>query len=84
MSNSVKVNGSEQVRTLWPVKFCSTVGVNLFSLTCELLWGNKISSNQLNNIGINTPSVNIVFDRQIKTRQQQPHSREMSTTFMLN
>ena len=33
-----------QVHTLWPVKFCPKAGANLFSLTCELLQGNKIPS----------------------------------------
>ena len=63
-----QVNGAEQVHTSWPVKFCPTAGVNLFSLTCKLLQGNKISSDQLNNIMINTPSGDIVLDHQIKTR----------------
>ena len=39
-----QVNGSEQVHTLQPVKFCPKVGANLFSLMCKLLQGSKISS----------------------------------------
>ena len=61
-----QVNRTEQSHTLWPVKFCPMAGANLFSLTCELSWGNKISSDQLNNM-INTPNGNIVLDRQIRT-----------------
>ena len=65
-----QVNGEEQSHTLWPVKFCPTAGANLFSLTCELSQGNKISSDQFNNIVINTPSDDIVLDCQIKTRDR--------------
>ena len=57
-----QVNGDEQVHTLWPVTFCPSAGANLFSLTCKLSQGNKISSNELNNIIINTPSGNIILD----------------------
>ena len=35
--NLLQVNGLEQVHTLWPVRFCPSMGVNLFSLTCKLL-----------------------------------------------
>ena len=42
--NVHQVDGTEQVHTLWPVKFCFKAGANLFSLTCEFLQGNKISS----------------------------------------
>ena len=31
-----QVSAEEQVHTLWPVKFCPTAGVNLFSVTCKL------------------------------------------------
>ena len=57
-----QVHGEEQVNTLWPVKFCPSAGANLFSLTCELSQGNKISSDEWNNIVINTPSGNIILD----------------------
>ena len=62
-----QVNGEEQVHTLWPVKFCPSAGANLFSLTCKFLQGNKISSNETNNIIISTPNGNIVLDCGIKT-----------------
>ena len=62
-----QVNGEEQVHTLWSVKFCPLAGANLFSLTCKLSQGNNISSNETNNIVINTPSGDIVLDYQIKT-----------------
>ena len=62
-----QVNGQEQVHTLWPVKFCPLAGANLFSLTCKLLQGNKILSNNANNIVVITLIGNIVLDHRIKT-----------------
>ena len=62
-----QVNGNEKVHTLRPVKFCPMASANLFSFTCKLSQGNMISSNKLNNIMINTPSGNIILDRQIST-----------------
>ena len=62
-----QVNRAEQVHTLWPVKLCPNAGANLFSLTCKLLQGNKISSDHLNNMMINTPNGDIILDCQIKT-----------------
>ena len=62
-----QVNRAEQVHTLWPVKFCPKAGANLLSLMCELLQGNKISTDHLNNIVITTPSGNIILDCWIKT-----------------
>ena len=46
---------------------CPLAGANLFSLTCELSSGKKISSNEFNNTVINTPSGDIILDRWIKT-----------------
>ena len=63
-----KVNGKEQVHTLWPVKFCFLAGANLFLLTCELSRRNKISSDDANNIVVITQIGNIVVNHQIKTR----------------
>ena len=62
-----QINGIEQVQTLWHVKFYPLAGANLCSLTCKLSWGNKISSDQLNNIVIDTLSGDIVLDHLIKT-----------------
>ena len=62
-----QVNRTEQVHTLQPVKFCPKAGANLFSLTCELLQGNEISSYNQNNIMVNTPTGDIILDCQIKT-----------------
>ena len=62
-----QVSGEEQVHTLWFVKFCPFAGANLFSLMCKLLQGDKISSYKFNNIIINTPNGNIIFDCWIKT-----------------
>ena len=58
-----QVNGTEQVHTLWPAKFCPNAGANLFSLTCKLLQGNKIASDHENNIVVNTPKGDIILDR---------------------
>ena len=41
----LQVDGPEWAHTLWPVKFCLRASMNLFSLTCKLSQGNKISSN---------------------------------------
>ena len=54
-----QVDGTEQVHILWPVKCCPKV--------CELLQGNKISSDHQNNIVVKTPTGNIILDHQIKT-----------------
>ena len=50
-----------------PMEFCPKAGANLFSLTCKLFQGNKISSDHQNNIAVNTPTDNIILDCQIKT-----------------
>ena len=63
-----QVNGQEQVHTLCPLKFCPSTGVNLFSLTCKISQGNKISSDDANKIIVITPFGNIVPDHRIKTR----------------
>ena len=42
--NVQQVDGTEQVHTLWPVKFCHKAGANLFSLTCKLLQRKQISN----------------------------------------
>ena len=61
-----QVDGTEQVHTLWPMKFCPKAGVNLFSLTCEILQENKIASDQQNYIMVNTPTSGITLDCQIR------------------
>ena len=61
------MNRQEQIHTLWPVKFCPLAGANLFLLMFELLWGNKISSDDANNIVMITPIGDIVLDCQINT-----------------
>ena len=62
-----QVNGTEHIHTLWPVKFCPKAGANLFSLMCELSKGNKISSDNQNNIAVNTLTGDIILDCQVKT-----------------
>ena len=55
------------MHTLWPMKFCPKAGVNLLSLTWELLQGNRISSDHCNNIVANTRCGNIELDCKVKT-----------------
>ena len=62
-----QILGTEWVHAIWPMKFCPKAGVILFSLTCELLQGHKIETDQQNNIVVNTPAGNIILDCQIKT-----------------
>ena len=61
--NVQQVDGTEQVHTLWPMKFFPNAGVNLFSQTCELLQGNHH-----NNIVASSASGDIILDCLIKTR----------------
>ena len=63
-----QVDGTEQVHTLWSVKFCPKAGANLFFLTCKLLQGIKITSDHWNNIVVNTPTGEIIIDCRIKTQ----------------
>ena len=65
-----QVNGTEWVHTLWPLKLCPKAGLNMFSLTCKLLQGKKIVSDQQNNIIVSTPKGNIIFDHQINTHDR--------------
>ena len=44
--NVHEVDRTEQVHTLWPMKFCREVVVNLFSLMCQLSQGNTQHSGQ--------------------------------------
>ena len=62
-----QVNGIVWVHILWLMKFCPKVGANLFSLTCELLQGNRIASDHHNNIVVNTLNGDIILDCQIKS-----------------
>ena len=49
------------------MQFGPKAGVNLSSLTSKLLQGNKIANDEQNNIMINTPTGDIILNRQIKT-----------------
>ena len=48
--------------TLWPVEYCARVGVNLFSMTCELVQGSKLSSDNKNNFVLETACNEILLD----------------------
>ena len=65
--NIQQVVRTEWIHTLRLVKFCPKAGANLFSLTCELLQGKKISSDHQNNIVVSLTNGNIILDCQIKT-----------------
>ena len=49
-----QVNGSEKLHPLWPVKYFAEAGANCFLLTCKLSQGGKVSSNEKNNIVLET------------------------------
>ena len=65
--NVCQVNGTEQVHTLWPMKFCPKAGANLFSVMCKRSKGNMISIDHQNNIMVSTTCGNIILDCRIKT-----------------
>ena len=62
-----QVNCSEKTHILWPVKYCTKAGANLFLLTCELMQGSKISGENKKNIMVENTSGNIILYFQIKT-----------------
>ena len=62
-----QVNVTKQVQILWPLKFCPKAGVNLFFLTYKISKGNRITSDQHNNIVDNTSNGNIILDPWVKT-----------------
>ena len=63
-----QVNGSERLHTLWPLEYGAKAVVNLFLLTCKLLKGGKIQSDEKNNIMIESSNGNIILDLQIETQ----------------
>ena len=56
-----------QVNGLWPMKYCAKDGANLYSLTCNLLQGDKTKIDHKNNIVIQSFNCNIILGCQIKT-----------------
>ena len=62
-----QVNQSNRLHTLWHVN-CKSDSVNLFSLTCKLFHGSKISHNEKNNIILDTANNNTMLDHRIKMR----------------
>ena len=55
-------DGSEILNTLWPVKYCRKVGINLFSLTYKLFQGTKLSSGNNNNFVLDSANCKIALD----------------------
>ena len=62
-----QLNGTEWIHIVWPMKFCSKVGANLFSLACKHFQGNKIKSDHKNNIMVHFSEGNIILDHCLKT-----------------
>ena len=67
LQKNTSVDGTEWVYTIWPMRLCPKAGVNLFSLTCELLQGKILSSDHQNNIVVKCTDGDIIIDCQIKS-----------------
>ena len=63
-----KIGVSEIEHSLWPLKYCEKARANLFSLTCKLLQGAKMSSYSMKDIGLDTSEGQIILDQRIKIR----------------
>ena len=63
----IQVDGSEILHNIWSVKYCEMASANLFSFNCKHLQGGKLSSNEKNNIVLDTTMENIALDCRIKT-----------------
>ena len=61
-----QINDNKKLHVLWPLKYCTKVGANLFLLTCKISQGSKILSNGKTIITQFT-SDDIVLDHLIKT-----------------
>ena len=57
-----QVNGRHKVHILWPLKYCAKAGANHFLLTCKLLQGGKLCSDEKNNVVMETIKNNIILD----------------------
>ena len=65
--NLCQVDGNEWVHTLWPMKFFPKAFANLFFVTCKFSQGNKIKSDDKNNIVVHWSKGNIILDCCVKT-----------------
>ena len=54
-----EIDGNKKLHILWPLIYCAKAGANLFLLTCKLLQGGKMSSDEKNNIVLKTVIENI-------------------------
>ena len=61
-----QVDGSKFEHMLWPMKYCQ-VGANLFQLTCKLLQGTILSSENKHKTLLDTVNGKIVLYQRIKT-----------------
>ena len=64
--NVCQVDSIEWAYILWPVKYCTMAGANLYSPTCKLLQINKIESDHKNDIMVQSYDDNIPLDCHIK------------------
>ena len=74
-----QVDGTEWVYTQWHMKFCPKASANLLPLTCEVLQGNKISSDHWNNIVVKSSTGDIILDW-VEFLQQTIEERAQSVT----
>lgn len=56
------IDGSEKIHTIEPMRYFKSAGANLFCLTCKLLQGSKLSSNNKEYIVLDTSNGNIMLD----------------------
>ena len=57
-----QVDGSEKSHILWPIKYCTKGGANLFLLSCKLFQWSKILNSCKGNIVVQSISGNIMLD----------------------
>ena len=63
-----QIDGSEVEHTLWSAKYCKKSRVNLFSLSCKVSQGSKMSSDSMKNMVFDTRDGWIVLDQRSKER----------------
>ena len=63
-----QIDGHEIEQMLWPADYCEKARANLFSLTCKLSQGAKMSSNKTKNIELDISDGWMVLNGRIKTR----------------
>ena len=59
---AVCIDHSKKLQVLWPVKYCTNAGANLYSLQCKLLKGDIIKKDHKNKIAIQSFNGDIIQD----------------------